>query len=85
MRFRELSLVVGRESTIFKEQLATILTQTQSIRLNLLIQACSQHLYRRILKEESGNLEALKKLQEQLRQNPYEARVMLSREFHVVL
>ena len=85
MQFVELSIVVGRENTMFKEQLATILTQTRSMRLNLLIQACAQHLYRRILREESGSPEALQKLQEQLRQNPYEATVMLGAGFHVVL
>lgn len=85
MQFTELSLVVGRDSTVFKEQLARILTLTRSIRLNLLIQACSQHLYRRILKEESGSPEALKKLQEQLRQNPYEAKVMMEAACYVVL
>lgn len=85
MQFTELSLVVGRDSTVFKEQLGTILTLTRSIRLNLLIQACSQHLYRRILKEEPGSSEALKKLQEQLRQNPYEAKVMMEDACYVVL
>ena len=71
MQFMELSLVVGKEILSFKEQLATLLIKTRSIRLNMLIQACSQHLYRRIHRDEP---EALSKMQEQLRQNPYEAK-----------
>lgn len=82
MQFMELSLVVGKEILSFKEQLATLLIKTRSIRLNMLIQACSQHLYRRIHRDEP---EALSKMQEQLRQNPYEAKVEMGTLCHLVL
>ena len=76
MKLYELSIYTGNERYELQSDLVNLVTQTQSIKVNYLIQACQIHL-EFIKMKEKGEKNELKQqiLQESLRKNPFEVKV----------
>lgn len=74
--FFEISLYTGNEKNELRKTLASIVSKTQSLQVNYLIQACSIHLEFLQMKE-TGKKDPTRQLllEGVLRKNPYKAKV----------
>lgn len=86
MDFFEISLFTGNEKYELQKTLVSIVSHSQSIKLNYLIQACQIHLLFLQMKEEGKKDSTLQQtLQENLRINPYKAKVILNNQIYFIV
>lgn len=86
MKFYELSLFTGSERFRLQSELVHLVHQTQSIKINYLIQACQIHLEFLTMKEK-GEKDVVRQqfLREHLRGNPFEVKVQILWNCELVL
>ena len=77
MDFFEISMYTGNEKYELQKTLVSLVSNRQSLKVNYLIQACLIHLEFLKMKEK-GERDVCRQqqLQENLRKNPYEAKVL---------